>query len=42
MAWRHISSEVTVKGFKMCFISSAKCEEDEGTECTDGDSDADW
>jgi len=49
MAWRRISSEVTVKGFKKCCISSAMhetdssgCEEDKGTECEDGDSDADW
>ena len=49
MAWRHISSEVTVKGFKKYCISSAMyetdrsgCEEDEGTECEDGDSYADW
>jgi hypothetical protein len=49
MAWWRISSEVTVKGFKKCCISIAMyktdrsgCEEDEGTECEDGDSDADW
>jgi hypothetical protein len=41
--------EVTVKGFRKCHISSAmdgdirsECEEDEGSECEDGDSDTDW
>jgi len=62
MAWQCISPDVTVKGFKMCSISSAmdgtdddvlwndsedgdvrnECEEDEGTDCEDGDSDTDW
>jgi hypothetical protein len=62
MAWQCISSEVTVKGFKKCCISSAvdgtdgdmmwngskedgnvsECEEFEGTEYEDGDSDSDW
>jgi hypothetical protein len=62
-AWQHISTEVTVKGFKKCCISSAVyqtddnmlwngsevggnikslCEEDEGMDCKDGDSDIDW
>jgi hypothetical protein len=49
MAWRCISPKGTVKGIKKCCISSAMyendtsgCEEDEGTDCEDGDSDADW
>jgi hypothetical protein len=57
-ARQHISSEVTVKGFKKCYISigmeetdddvlwngseedkdvRSECEEDEGTDCEDGD-----
>jgi len=59
-AWQCISPEVTVKGFKKCFISSAvdenddllwngseedchvrsECEDGEGTDSEDGDSDA--
>jgi len=49
MAWQCISPEVTVKGFRKFCISSAlngdvriECEEDEGTDCKDGDSDTDW
>ena len=53
MAWQSISSEVTVKGFKQCCVSGAvdgtdmlwnfrgECEEDEGTNGVDGDSDTD-
>ena len=51
-AWQYISPEVTVKGFKKLCKSTAvdgnvrsECEEgeeDEGTDCEDGDSDADW
>ena len=51
-AWQYISPEVTVKDFKKRFISSAvdgnvrsECEEgeeDEGSDCEDGDSDTDW
>jgi len=57
MAWQCISPEVTVKGFKKCFMSNAvgenddmlwngseedgdvrsEWEEDEGTNCKDGD-----
>ena len=63
LAWQHISQEVTVWGFKKCYISDAadgtgddtlwegseeagnvksECEEREGTECGDGDSDTYW
>ena len=63
MAWRHISPEVTVMGFKKCCISNAmdgtdddmwwngseedgnvrsECEDGEGTDCEDGDSDTEW
>ena len=63
MAWQHILTEVTMKGFKKCCMSNAmdgtsydilwnggkefgnvrrECEEDEGTDCEDGDSDTDW
>ena len=63
MAWQCISPEVTVKGFKNSFVSSAvdetdddmlwngseedgdmssECEEDEGTDCEDGDSNSGW
>jgi hypothetical protein len=52
MAWQRISPEVTVQGFMKCCMSSAvdgtdddvrsECEEDEGTDCEDGDSDTDW
>jgi len=49
MAWQCISPEVTVKGFRKCCISKAlvgdvrsECEEGEGTDCEDGDSDTDW
>ena len=38
-----------MKGFRKCYISSAmdedvrsECEEEEGTDCEDGDSDTDW
>jgi hypothetical protein len=38
-----------VKGFEKCCISSeedgdvrSECEEDEGTDCEDGDTDTDW
>jgi hypothetical protein len=55
MVWQHILPEVTVKGFKSCYISSVvngtdddmlwivggDCEEGEGTDCEDGDSDTD-
>jgi hypothetical protein len=53
-AWQCISPEMNVKGFKQCRISSAvdgtdeegnvrsECEEDEGTDCEDGDSDTEW
>ena len=47
--WQCISPEMTVKLFKKCFISNAvdgdirsKCDEDEGTDCEDEDSDSDW
>jgi len=38
---------VTLKGFRKCCISNAmdgdvRCEEEEGTDCEDGDSDTDW
>jgi len=63
MAWQCISSEVIMKGFRKCCLSStldetddgklwngseedgnirSECEEDEGTDCADGDSDTDW
>ena len=62
-AWHHISPEVTVKGFKKCYVSNemdgtdgdmlwngseedgivrSGCEEDEGIDCEDGESDTDW
>jgi len=62
-AWQCISSEVIVKGFRKCYISSAldetdddklwngseegwnirsECEEDDSTDCNDGNSDTDW
>ena len=63
MAWQSNSTEVIVKDFKKCCISTAvdesgdvvlwngspedgnvksECEEDEDTDCEDGDSDTDW
>jgi len=49
MAWQRNTPEVTVKGFRKCCISNAmdgdvrsECEEDEGTDCEDRDSDTDW
>ena len=52
MAWQCISSEVTVKGFKKCCLSSGmggtdvdmlwNGSADEGSGCVDGDSDTDW
>ena len=62
MAWKDISPEVTVKGFKTCISIAVEeadddmlwngseedwnvrreCEEDEGTDCVDGDSNTDW
>jgi hypothetical protein len=48
-SWQYISPEVTVKGFKKHNVSSAvdgnvrsEYDEDEGTDCEDGDSDTDW
>ena len=33
MAWQHISPEVTVKGFKKCYISNAVDETDDDILC---------
>ena len=51
MAWQHISPEATLKGPMQWMVqndseedrnASSECEEDEGTDCEDGDSATDW
>jgi hypothetical protein len=49
ITWQCISPQFNVKDCKKCCISNAvdgnvrsECEEDEGTDCEDGDNDSDW